>query len=99
MPYFPGRRWANETRRDPAAAARPQVLPLHGLPVYGRKKAAPHRLLACLDRDGFALALGLLLDHAGGRMEILTPLANAVGVAALRLGDLRLDPVTGEESS
>lgn len=83
--------------RDYFAAARPVSLSLRGLPIYGLGKAAPYRLLAFLDRDGFSLALGLLLHQQGGRMEILTPLCETTGLAGLRFGDLRLDPMTGEE--
>jgi polynucleotide 5'-hydroxyl-kinase GRC3/NOL9 len=83
--------------RDYFATAHPLILPLRGLPIYGRGKAAPRRLLSFLDRDGFSLALGLLLHQQGGRMEILTPLRETDGLAGLRFGDLRLDPRTGEE--
>lgn len=79
------------------ATARSIMVPLHGLPVYGLSKAAPGRLLALLDPEGLSLALGILLDHDSGRMEILTPLSRLEEVAAIRLGDVRIEAETGNE--
>lgn len=83
--------------RDYFAAARPLSIAVRSLPIHGLKKSAPSRLLALLDADGFSPALGLLLDHNRTGMEILTPLPGSAGIAGLRLGDLRIDPETGEE--
>jgi polynucleotide 5'-hydroxyl-kinase GRC3/NOL9 len=95
----PEARSANRRRkfRDYFADAQPLRLALRSLPVYGLDRAAPGRLVGLLDREGFALAVGLLLEYRQGRMEILTPLRNVAGIAALRLGDLRVDAATGEE--
>lgn len=71
--------------------------PLHGLAVYGMEKVALGRLLSFQDRDGFSLALGILQGSRPGEFDILTPLQGRPPLAALRLGDLLLDPATGEE--
>lgn len=95
----PEARSANRQRkfRDYFAGAQPLRLSLRSLPVYGLDRTAPGRLVGLLDREGFALAVGVLLEHRQGRMEILTPLRNAGAIAVLRLGDLRVDAATGEE--
>lgn len=70
---------------------------LGGKPVYGLEKAAPGQLLSLNDAEGFSLALGLILNRGGGALEILTPLPKLQEVAGMRIGDLRLDPETGNE--
>jgi polynucleotide 5'-kinase involved in rRNA processing len=70
---------------------------LWGRPVYGLEKAVPGRLLSLNDAEGFSVALGIVLSRGGGKMEILTPLADLMEVAGVRIGDLRLEAGTGNE--
>jgi polynucleotide 5'-kinase involved in rRNA processing len=70
---------------------------LRGRPVYGLDKAVPGQLLSLNDAEGFSVALGIILGRSGGELEILTPVADPREVAGVRVGDLRLDPGTGNE--
>jgi len=58
-----------------------------------------HRLAALEDRDGFTLALGIVvaIDRASKQATLLTPSHSLAGVNALRLGDILLDPVSFED--
>lgn len=80
--------------------ARVLELPWQSLAIFPCPNFPPHRLLALEDRDGFALGLGIVLNHdpTSGLVRIWTPLATVEGVNALRLGDLVLDPETFVET-
>lgn len=79
------------------AGAATLAFPYRSLPVHGLERAAPGRLLSFQDADGFSLSLGIVAACRPGAFDILTPLQGRPPVAALRLGDIRLDPATGEE--
>jgi polynucleotide 5'-kinase involved in rRNA processing len=66
------------------------------LAVYPAPRFVLHSLLALEDRDGYALGLGIVFDAdlQEKRVEVHTPLDSLVGVDALRLGDLIVDPRT-----
>jgi polynucleotide 5'-hydroxyl-kinase GRC3/NOL9 len=49
------------------------------------------------DAEGFSVSLGIILGRRGEELEILTPAADLRQVAGVRIGDLRLDPGTGNE--
>ncbi len=59
-----------------------------------------YRLVAMEDRRGFALALGIVLeaDHARKALLLLTPAHSLNEVDALRVGDVWVNPETGEDS-
>lgn len=68
-----------------------------GLAVYPGPAALERgRLLALEDEAGFARTLGIVLasDRRARRVLLLTPAKSAAGVAALRVGDLLVDPET-----
>lgn len=83
--------------RDYFAGAVAMRLALGGKPVYGLEKVVPGQLLSLNDAEGFSVSLGIILGRSGGVLEILTPLADLREVAGVRIGDLRLDPETGED--
>ncbi|MBC7249376.1 MAG: hypothetical protein H5T62_03760 [Anaerolineae bacterium] len=74
-------------------------LPLQRFTVFGLEAMAPGRLLALQDMDGFALGLGVIwrYDSSAQMLTVRTPLTSLEGVVSIRLGSLRLDPVTGRE--
>jgi len=69
------------------------------LAVFPTPAFTPHRLVALENRDGFALALGIVTrsDLARNAVTLYTPLASLTGVDGIRLGDLALDPGTFRE--
>lgn len=79
------------------ADAAPLSIDYSRLPVYDLEQAGPRRLLALLDRRGFTIALGVIMDMSAREMTVLTPAGDAAQVAGLRIGSLRLKPETGEE--
>lgn len=83
--------------RQHFAGAAPLTLDYARLPVYDLEQAGPHRLLALHDREGFTVALGVILQMGTREMTILTPARTASQVAGLRIGSLGLDPESGEE--
>lgn len=86
-----------ELFRDYFSEALPMRLTTGSLPVFGREKARSGRLMALLDEEGFALGLGVLETAGGKALQVYTPWRRPADVSALRFGDLRLDPDTGEE--
>lgn len=74
-----------------------QAVRYTGLAVYGLERADRRSLVAFQDGEGFALALGVVLSIRREVLEVLTPLSDMTKVASLRLGALRINPVTGEE--
>lgn len=81
------------------ADAAPLEVPWGRLAVFPAPVFSPGRLVALEDVQGFALALGIVLetDAANRTVSLLTPARSLEGVDAVRLGDLWLDPATGEE--
>ncbi len=79
------------------ATARPLALDWRQFGVFPGPRFAPGRLVALEDVDGFTRGLGIVLKGEGSRVSLLTPLADLGAVAALRLGDLRVDRVTGRD--
>lgn len=97
------RREVAERRAHRAAAFRCYFEGAHALEVVWQRLAVfpypaftPYRLVALEDKDGFALALGLVLasDPTRGTITLHTPLDSLDGVDAIHLGDLALDPNT-----
>ncbi len=58
----------------------------------------PRQLVALEDEEGFLLALGLIETLDGSLIEVLTPWTGEGELAALRGGDLRIDPDTFQDS-
>jgi polynucleotide 5'-hydroxyl-kinase GRC3/NOL9 len=87
----------NERFRSYFEGASALSFPFSAIPVYGLEKACTGRLLSLQDDRGLCLALGVISSVHPARFEIITPLEGLSPVAALRLGDLRLNPETGEE--
>lgn len=81
------------------AAAGLLTVPLERLPVIGLEGTSRGRLLAFQDEAGLAVGLGVIerLDLAQRTLSVRTPLSGLDGVASLRLGDLRLDPASGQQ--
>jgi len=67
-------------------------------PIYGLEKAVPGQLLSLHDAEGFSVFLGIVAGRSDAMLEVLTSLQDLREVAGVRVGDLRLDPGTGEES-
>jgi polynucleotide 5'-hydroxyl-kinase GRC3/NOL9 len=61
------------------------------LAVFPRIAFSHGRLVALEDREGFALALGVVDRAREGRVWLYTPWQGDEEICALRLGDLRLD--------
>jgi polynucleotide 5'-hydroxyl-kinase GRC3/NOL9 len=70
---------------------------IRDLPVYGLERVCPQRLVSFQDREGLSIALGVIRSVSAGVLEIFTPPRQKNEVASLRVGDLRLDPDSGEE--
>ncbi len=70
------------------------------LAVFPWPRFSINCLLSLEDKDGFSLALGILLDidRKANRLSIYTPPVPLEDIAAIRLGDLSLDPHTFTES-
>jgi polynucleotide 5'-hydroxyl-kinase GRC3/NOL9 len=69
------------------------------LAVFPAPRFDLHRLLAFEDRDGFVVALGIVIDRDADRRRVMvhTALASVDGVGALHLGDVLLDPQTFQD--
>jgi len=74
-------------------------VPLNRLPVVGLGGTARGRLLAFQDEFGFVLGMGVVQDLDPGQraLSVRTPLSGLDGVASLRMGELRLDPTSGQQ--
>jgi polynucleotide 5'-kinase involved in rRNA processing len=78
-------------------SATTQIIHYSDRPVYWADIAGRFSLIALQDREGFCLALGVLLKMSEDIMEIVTPLSNVSKVESLCIGSLHLDPATGIE--
>lgn len=98
----PATRRANRAQRFAAhfRTAEPIELDWSRLGVFPRPQFLPNQLVALEDSAGFALALGVVVgqDRPARTVSLLTPLSpnRLPDIAALRLGDLTLDPATWE---
>lgn len=63
--------------------------------VYDMEQLAIGALMAFQDREGFVLGLGAVaeIDQRRGTVVARTPLPNLEGVASVRFGAVRWDPV------
>jgi polynucleotide 5'-hydroxyl-kinase GRC3/NOL9 len=79
--------------------ARTLKVPFREVVVFGIEMMAGGRLLAFQDDEGFAVALGVarVYDRKGQELAVATPLPSLEGVASIRFGSLKLDPMTGRE--
>ena len=74
-------------------------VPWGRMAVFPAPTFRPGRLVALEDVEGFALALGVVveIDPRARTVRLRTPLPTLDGVDAIRLGSLSLDPDTGQE--
>ncbi len=89
--------------RDYFAEAVAIRLPLRELILWdGRPRVRRGQVVGLLDAEGFILALGLIqgFEVASAGLEVLAPLSaeHTAAVRELSLGNLCVDPVTGEEN-
>jgi polynucleotide 5'-hydroxyl-kinase GRC3/NOL9 len=68
-------------------------------PVYGLKHTGPGCLAGLVDREGFLLAAAVVGKVLPDGMELVSPCRSLDQVAAVRVGRLRIDPLTGTELS
>jgi polynucleotide 5'-hydroxyl-kinase GRC3/NOL9 len=75
------------------------TVPLDRVPVVGLEGRVRNRLLAFQNGQGFALELGVVetLDARRKVLSVRTPLPGLEGVESLRLGDLKVDPTSGQQ--
>jgi len=76
------------------AAAQAREVEWSRMAVFPYPDFRLHRLLAFENLPGFVLGLGIVLSINGPeqRVRLLTPLRSLEGVAAIRLGDLLVNP-------
>jgi polynucleotide 5'-hydroxyl-kinase GRC3/NOL9 len=81
------------------AAAYPLEISWARLAVFPAPCFSRYQLVAMEDRRGFALALGIVLevDHARKTVLLFTPAHSLSEVDALRVGDVWINPETGED--
>jgi len=92
---------ARQTRwRDYFAGAQVVCLPLRELALWDGRRIRRGQVVGLLDAKGFVLALGVTqgYESASATLEVLTPLAEPAAVHGLGLGNLCVDPATGEEA-
>ncbi len=73
------------------------TLSISDFPIYDLPLARRYSLTGLLDRFGFCLGLGVILEQNRDKLKIFAPLPDLTGVAALRVGQFRIDPATGLE--
>jgi polynucleotide 5'-hydroxyl-kinase GRC3/NOL9 len=66
-------------------------------PIYGLRNAEPGRLAGLIDREGFLVGAGVVKRIAANGLELLSPCPSTGHVAVVRIGKLRIDPLTGAE--
>jgi polynucleotide 5'-hydroxyl-kinase GRC3/NOL9 len=66
-------------------------------PVYGLRNAEPGCLAGLIDRDGLLIGAGVVKRIAANELELLSPCPSTGQVAVVRIGKLRIDPLTGAE--
>jgi polynucleotide 5'-kinase involved in rRNA processing len=67
--------------------------------VFDGQAFAPRRLLALQDAAGFALALGVTVEHDEGpdELSVRTPMTGTDAIASVRLGAIGIDLNSGRE--
>jgi polynucleotide 5'-hydroxyl-kinase GRC3/NOL9 len=63
-------------------------------PVYGLRNAEPGCLAGLIDREGFLLGAAVVMRIMPHGLDLLSPCRSLEQTAAVRLGKLRLDPLT-----
>jgi polynucleotide 5'-kinase involved in rRNA processing len=63
------------------------------------KHTGPGCLAGLVDREGFLLAAAVVRKVLPDGMELVSPCRSLDQVAAVRVGRLRIDPLTGTELS
>jgi polynucleotide 5'-hydroxyl-kinase GRC3/NOL9 len=71
-------------------AAGEREIPLTDRAVYGLERATEGVLLALQDREGFALAFGVVRRAGEGGLLVRTPFEDLSAVVSLRIGSVRL---------
>jgi polynucleotide 5'-hydroxyl-kinase GRC3/NOL9 len=66
-------------------------------PVYGLKTAESGCLAGLIDREGFLLAPAVVRRILPDRLEVVSRWSSPDQVAVVRVGKLRIDPLTGTE--
>lgn len=66
-------------------------------PVYGLKDAEPGCLAGLIDREGLLLGAGVVRRILPDGLELVSPFRFLEQVAVVRVGRLRIDPLTGTE--
>lgn len=66
-------------------------------PVYGLKHAEPGCLAGLIDRGGFLLGAAVVRHILPDGLELVSPWNSPEQVAVVRVGKLRIDPLTGTE--
>lgn len=66
-------------------------------PIYGWQNAAPGCLAGLIDRQGLLLGTGVVSRILADGLELLSPCRSPEQLAVVRLGRLRIDPLTGRE--
>ncbi|NOX60972.1 MAG: hypothetical protein GXP42_03355 [Chloroflexi bacterium] len=81
------------------ASARSQTLHYRHLAIFPKPDFRFQQLVALESKAGFVLGLGVVqrVDLAERRLTLITPLTSFARVAALRLGDLLVDPISGHD--
>ncbi len=67
------------------------------IPVYGLKNAEPGCLAGLIDREGLLLGAAVVREILCDGLELVSPCRSLEQVAVIRLGTLRIDPLTGTE--
>jgi len=83
------------------AAAQALTFDWRRLGVFPSPRFAPQRLVAMEDARGFVQGLGIVVEGpaAAGQVTVRTPLRGIEGIAALRVGDVLVDPETGRDEA
>jgi polynucleotide 5'-hydroxyl-kinase GRC3/NOL9 len=66
-------------------------------PIYGLKHIELGCLAGLINREGFLLSAAVVRKIMPDMMELLSPCSSVDQVAAVRVGKLRIDPLTGME--
>ncbi|HOP41431.1 MAG TPA: polynucleotide 5'-hydroxyl-kinase [Geobacteraceae bacterium] len=66
-------------------------------PIYGLRNAEPGCLAGLIDREGFLLGAAVVREVLPDGLHVVSPWNSSEQVVAVRVGKLRIDPLTGME--